>query len=236
LNILSDDLLQYTITELVRCQDNILSWVTYQLNIFSTSVSHNQIYSVLSQISSPVGNKSIVEENTSCADHNILTTSILGGGGVGLKEVFKYSEISPFIISSSVCILESADERFKFVEHTKLSDAKEKYENIPSIMSDIPLNCLSSQIFNETMRNIAAQHGIFIGKNKTKAQMQELCKGHTGKCCTDLVSIFVVDRKLSNSEKSKLKKAKKLKKDLSEQKADISQYVETADLVKGTSD
>jgi hypothetical protein len=131
------------------------------------------------------------------------------------------------MIYTSTSLTDSKVERLKFVEHVTLSDAKDKYNNTPSIISNIPLHCLVPRLFNETMRNIGTQHGMFFGTNKTKVEMKNLYKSHTGECCTDLVSIFVPYRKLSNSEKSRLKRTRKLKNNSPEIKADISEHAET---------
>jgi hypothetical protein len=80
-------------------------------------------------------------EISSTNNYDNFSKSTLNGGGSGGKknEVFEFAEISPFIIYTSLSLTHSKTERLKFVEHTNLSYAEEKYKNIPSIISNILL-------------------------------------------------------------------------------------------------
>ena len=208
---------EFTFTELVQYQEHLFclfccqlqliyaSMCIYKPHYFVSPLMENSALKQLSLHKNPV-------ETSSTNNCDNFSKSTLSGGGGGKNEVYEFAEISPFIISTSISLTHSKTERLKFVEHTKLSDAEEKYKKIPCIISNIPLHCLVQKLFNETIRNIGTQHGMFFGTNKTKMQMQDSYKTHVGKCCADLVSVFVLDRKLSNSEKSRLKRARKLKK------------------------
>jgi hypothetical protein len=182
LGTIPDILLEFTFIELVRFQEHLISLICCRLKLIYTSVcTHKPHYFVSSQMEKSVLKNLSLHKDTveisSTDNYDNFSKSTLNGGGSGGKknEVFEFAEISPFIIYTSLSLTHSQNERLKFVEHTNLSDAEEKYKNIPSIISNIPLHCLVKRFFNETIRNIATQHGMFFETNKTKMQMQISC-------------------------------------------------------------
>ena len=170
-----DIFLQFSFTELVRYQEYLFCC---QLKLIYASVCiYKPYYFVSPWMEKSAFNQSNLHENTaeiSTDNCDKFSTSTLSGGG-GNNEVFEFAEFSPFIISTSISLTHSKTERLKFVEHTNLSDAEEKYKKIPCIISNIPLHCLVKKLFNETIRNISTQHGIFLAQTKPKRK----CKIHT---------------------------------------------------------
>ena len=204
--------IHYSFVELVICQDFVFAKITHYINrahiicfngecnnlLLVRTISDNSNCQKKKHINITVDNKSV-----SIDEHIPL---FVGGGHA---KPFVYDDLSSFIVTSTLANFTT--DGFKYADHLRLAEANEKYGDIPCIISNIPLYHLVHKLFKEDLREIGKLHGMFLSSDMTKIQMEKLYKNHNGDCCSQYVSVFVINCVQSHSVKSKEKCRRKLK-------------------------
>ncbi|HJY15442.1 MAG TPA: DUF6570 domain-containing protein, partial [Nitrososphaeraceae archaeon] len=111
--------------------------------------------------------------------------------GGGVSELFSLAQLQPYLLKDSIMIKPSADLMYKFEGyHIKTKQVKEDVVDQNTLLCDIPLCKLLTNLTILNLKLVAAAHGIFIKSRTPLPEVIKLIQGHACDHCQNFIAVF----------------------------------------------